>query len=222
MVSGYFTRVARQALDTGPKLYVVTNRYVAPRSPGAAARSPEAPLFADSDSGGINLVAELPSRPSPRQTIRAENMGATAPAPVTGDAQARVVVSPVPAAPIADERDGPTVRQRSGAPYDDPHTTDSAAALGPETRDETHAPFRLEHQTGSDRLMPPTAPAAGRNDVRARTPESADSPSIHVHIGRIDVRAIQPPEPKAAPALRTPLRTPSLEAHLRARDRGNA
>jgi hypothetical protein len=42
---------------------------------------------------------------------------------------------------------------------------------------------------------------------------------VYVHIGRIDVRAVDTPVPKS-PAAHSALRKPSLEAHLRSRDRG--
>jgi hypothetical protein len=48
---------------------------------------------------------------------------------------------------------------------------------------------------------------------------TGDPGPVYVHIGRIDVRAVDAPAPKAQPAPRAALGKPSLEAHLRARDR---
>jgi hypothetical protein len=48
---------------------------------------------------------------------------------------------------------------------------------------------------------------------------ASEPPVVHVHIGRIDVRAIPPAPAPVAPRVQHP-RRPSLEEHLRARDEG--
>ncbi len=219
-MSGYFTRVARLALDADPKLQAVTNRFIAPRAPATAKMAPDALLF-DEHSGGEDAATELPPHRS-QHAVRAGSALASEP-PTAGDLDVRSAESTPSFAPMP----GRTPRQpasprRSTAPPGDSPAPDTAAAPAPGRRDETRTQLRLEQPAGGARLMPPAASPASRIDMRPPPADSAAPPSIHVHIGRIDVRAIQPPAPKVVPALRTPLRKPSLEAHLRARDRGSA
>jgi hypothetical protein len=57
---------------------------------------------------------------------------------------------------------------------------------------------------------------------RDATPTAQEPPTIHVHIGRIDVRAVQPtaPAPPAPPKSR--LQRPTLEVYLRNYERGRS
>jgi hypothetical protein len=69
-------------------------------------------------------------------------------------------------------------------------------------------------------LEPERRPVAAGIVERLETPRQTEPPAVHVHIGRIDVRAVETPAPpKPPPGRRTP-RAPSLEEHLRARERG--
>lgn len=89
--------------------------------------------------------------------------------------------------------------------------------------------IRSEHRGREARLLPaqPVAPheaarrSAGAFENAHKTVRPDEPGPVYVHIGRIDVRAVDAPAPRAPQAAaRTAIRKPSLEAHLRARDRG--
>jgi hypothetical protein len=66
---------------------------------------------------------------------------------------------------------------------------------------------------------PPSYPPAGAAQSHPSTPRIERVPdATYIHIGRIDVRAVDAPAPKPPPA-RSAMPRPTLEAHLRARDR---
>jgi hypothetical protein len=71
-------------------------------------------------------------------------------------------------------------------------------------------------------VRPPTAVRNAAGTFAGLRSESASNEPgpVYVHIGRIDVRAVSAPAVKAPVATRPAMRKPSLEAHLRARDRG--
>ncbi len=73
-----------------------------------------------------------------------------------------------------------------------------------------HHPAAMPPRARAERIQPDATPAA------------LEPPTIHVHIGRIDVRAAHPaaPAPPAPPKSR--LQRPTLEAYLRSRERGRS
>jgi hypothetical protein len=66
----------------------------------------------------------------------------------------------------------------------------------------------------------PVPPPAAHRVHSEFSPEGPSAPTVVVHIGRVDVRAVHPPAPPAAPRANTSTGT-SLEEHLRARDRSH-
>lgn len=67
--------------------------------------------------------------------------------------------------------------------------------------------------------LPPVRPLVQADDLTEQLTQPAPPPTIHIHIGRITVRAVQaPPKPQAAPA---PAEKMSLDEYLKSRARGS-
>jgi hypothetical protein len=132
----------------------------------------------------------MPDRPHPPRDAR---NGPSGPWDVGDDADARLV----PLAP-ASTRDA----------------AQPAAELAP-PGDAPRLPPSVDHR-------PPAAPALARAERihRDATPAAQEPPTILVHIGRIDVRAVQSPATAPPTLLKSRLQRPTLEAYLRNRERG--
>lgn len=207
-MSAFFTRLCTRVLGMTTELRPVVNRYTAAdqRTDQSAAGylSPrrQAETFAileDSDSHRTSLPQDV------RHFVPVEN-AADLREDVARDAE-HADERAVGAAP-GDERivNGPR----------------RAALDRPERENEMPKP---ESPHDRRRLMPPASisrPGMQQNIVFATElqQKQANSSTVHVHIGRIDVRAVSAAPEKKAPS-RATMRLPSLEAHLRARDRGS-
>jgi len=213
-VSGYFARALERALGESKSVRPARNRYqlglagdetpalrsewfehhtVADREPPPEAARPQ-PAAQERREGdtpaGARLAPPLPLATIPHETTRlVESEPPVRPA----SKRARVAEPRVPGASLVD------VLQRPDEPR---------ARAQPQRSVEP-------------RLLPVQRPAPQPTigDAFAHPAASRHEPApVHVHIGRIDLRAADAPPPKK-PAPERAMRRPSLEEHLRARER---
>jgi hypothetical protein len=116
-----------------------------------------------------------------------------------------ITVAVSPSAPAAGPIERQAIQQDDLLPVAPAQQSrvDEPAARGVESALRPKSAERIVKQAE----MPPTAP------TRGPTPPSEAPPSIHVSIGRIEVRAIQPPVPTVEKRKQPQL---SLEAYLQA------
>lgn len=225
-MSGYFARVTERVFGDETSVRPARNRYQ------IALAGDEAPALSSERFERRAVTDRAPSpeaaRPQPERH-----------APSEGDAPAGARLAPsVPLATIPREsmrlvESEPPVRSASKrAPVAEPRDAASRAEV-PERVDEPRAraqPQRsVEPQRSAEprrslepRLLPVRRPAPPTTigEALARPPASRHEPApVHVHIGRIDLRAAEAPPPQK-PVTERAMRRPSLEEHLRARERG--
>jgi hypothetical protein len=214
----YLQRLTERVFGRGAQLVPATNRYLIGRAPLAP--------FDDELPERVELSAEartpidLGIRMREPRAHASRNSEAPLPEPTASIGRA---------AKLLERGD---VSSRLAAHVDDPFArpaTPAPAIDAPRERPAgttTAAPATARHRSADAaahaRLLPrsPATPAASLGAAPvAPVREREEPPTVHVHIGRIDVRAVQTPAPRAQPA-RSPLQPPSLDEHLRARDRG--
>lgn len=218
-MSAYFARVANRLLNVGPTLRPTANRYlVALRDddPSVEARRRETPIRP-------RFAATIETPPPPAgATGVADAAGA---AGATGAAAGpRTTQRAADDTALPDPLDGPAEERAIRAVP----SVERVSLMPPPAREERAEPVQraLVHEPQAPRaarlfpLEPPRRSAATGLGERLETPSRVEPPSVHVHIGRIDVRAVEAPAPAKAPPTRGVLRAPSLADHLRARERG--
>jgi hypothetical protein len=206
----YFARMAQRATGQPSSLL--------PRIPSFY----EGTTPSEVESGSVQLAPpEEPTAPPPSAEI--EVKAPTEPRPRTRDAEPRPVFSPK-SAPSEEARPVESRATRASAPEEPPSKTavevrsqaaraseprpvESRSVEGRPTEDRPTEPRGIEPRPPESfrprAQQQPEAPAP-----RALAPESqvvvtAAAPTIRVHIGRVDVRAVfpaPPPVPRAAPA----------------------
>ena len=220
-MSGFLGRVFERTLGSGAQLRPVTNRWSISRAPD---RSLEISSSTDSAPRALPRAARNDStRNASAYAVDAHLASSRA------DADAALPVIPSEAPKPRSRRTDVTNRVDASVILSEAQKARSRRTGETNGADRTHESdrdvARREIQLDrSPRLLPQqpapaiaTRPAAaGARETVARAPESAP---VYVHIGRIDVRAVDAPVPKS-PAAHSALRKPSLEAHLRSRDRG--
>ncbi len=204
-MTAFLTRVAERALGRGNALRPVVNRYlVAVRDDDARGTLAPANVPAVTPNGG-SVKLETPLRVGrgdapPRDDARARIDAGV----VTADAAA--VRQPTPAAASAE------------LVHLMPQPADSARAEAERSQPDRAQPERVSSQVRTEPRLLPLERAPASIIERAPSGAPAEPPTVHVHIGRIDVRAIEASPAKPAPD-RTAPRGPSLAEHLRARER---
>lgn len=206
-MSGFLKRVAERALGRADALRPAANRYlIAVRDDDAggmpAVENGPAPASGGAEYGDSPLRSERYDRPV--RTDAPERIGATSGAVPAPDVQQQ---TPVPgAATAAPLRLVPWL------------TAPESASHHPERAQPQSEPAPMRTET---RLLPlerSAASGAPAGIERVPSATAAEPPAVHVHIGRIDIRAIDAPPAKPTPE-RTGPRGPSLAEHLRARER---
>jgi hypothetical protein len=222
-MTAFLARVADRALGRGNTMRPAVNRYlIAMRADdaGEAVAAPDAATMRpERDSG--NVDASLP----------VARYGA--PAHTDADAPPRALESPERAAAPADSaaaafrlvqpRPDHGTRHASGERLErqPPQPERAPLSVSIEQRGDDRPVVPSPPLRNDPRLLPlqqPTAVAAAGIIERVPAAAAAEPPTVHVHIGRIDVRAIDAPPAKTAPERAAP-RGPSLAEHLRARER---
>ena len=133
------------------------------------------------------------------------------------DTAPRTIDAPSP--PIA--RDAPSnAPVREGARPADPARAPAtdAAELAPAPSAARPPAVTAVGRGSHDALVPPASPSTRRMARERDTAPLGSEPTVHVTIGRVDVRAVFPPVP-ASPHPVPPRETRSLEEYLRRRDR---
>ncbi len=227
-MNGFLARVVDRTLGNGVSLRPVTNRWSISRAPG---------LPLETSSAAEPDTRTIPSR----ERGDARNDGARSAARHTGDTRlvdGRVDadVAP-PVAPsrgrrhsaggrstdVAERVDEPAVVRGAGRPQPADGRAPDGGYGADRTRESAGDVADLEARRAPRLLPQQAAPAIAARPAAAATRQTvarATEPApVYVHIGRIDVRAVEAPVPKSSP-VRAPLRAPSLESHLRSRDRG--
>lgn len=242
-MSGFFMRIAQRVLGGGVSLRPATNRYLIalqPREHGIL-RDPSVDEHTLPPQASRSDVRPLRSDPrEPRSVSPQFEKGRTEDPPHSGGALVdsspsvevplsvaalpSVNTSPLVATPLLNES-RPKGAVAPPSPRDTPlHEAEHVAKTPIGAGNERLAPAAAPQQRlGEPRLLPLERPARFANGggltERSGLAQRSELPPVHVHIGRVDVRAISAPQPKAPPA-RTPMRKPSLAEHLRARERG--
>jgi hypothetical protein len=222
-VSGYFAGVVKRLFGVDPTLRPVTNRYLAARRIGDVQASLPSSALEEHDGpqDAIDDRSDSAARPS-TLARSADVQGVEAPQGVgTRRRQDEVAPSPGSGRSERGARSATIALERVLAEQPTQRETRNEAAGSRVVKARTFATEAM-HEA---RLLPPESVLAAVPPARLRDfspgPAGSDSTTVHVHIGRIDVRAVEAPVPKTLPA-RPSMRKPSLEAHLIARDRGIA
>lgn len=92
-------------------------------------------------------------------------------------------------------------------------------ARGPATLQPVRAAAARRRRDGLE-SAPPLAQARREPVAGSESDDAPETPTVHVHIGRIDVRAVQSPDRRSVAPKTSTLVKPSLDAHLQKRDRG--
>jgi len=209
LTDGFFTRLARRSVGDGPRLVPAPRSRYEP-GPDAAQRpnTPGPPTPPPAVAPAPRSAG--PSAPRTDPLGRAALVASAAedpPAQLTGVGEMRPDAGERPVgAPGAESTVPGAVRWE----HEEPLVTGLLLSARP-------GPMSLEDPGGP--VLTTSAPTSpGRRDV-PNAPGAAGEPTVHVHIGRIDVRAVHPPARPPEPARPRPPR-PDLADHLRARDDG--
>lgn len=198
-MSDFLTSLAGRTLGTIPVVVPRQRSRFEPASPGETSAFNEAST--ESAAASPRAVSE-PHRPTHRAETSASSKSSTAP-PASQPASRPLVSTPdLPAAFIAAAR-------IESAPTNTAQPTASPAL-------KSNSP---ENASTSGRVVPATAQltprAIHRDSPPATLPKKENAPTIHVSIGRVEVRAIQRVEkPPPPPPAVTPPRN-SLGSYLR-------
>ncbi len=225
-MNGFLARVVERTLGSGAPLRPVTNRW-------SISSARDLPLEISSGAEPTRALPSQQRRDARNDTARSATVHADDAHLVSSRVDVDVAIPVIPSRGRLQSADGRATEVTNRV--DAPVILSEAPKARSRRTDGTYGADRpLESdrdlarpETGLDRaprLLPQQAapaiaarPAAtGARETVARAPEPAP---VYVHIGRIDVRAVDAPVPKSTPA-HPVLRGPSLEAHLRSRDRG--
>jgi hypothetical protein len=223
-MSAFLARVAGRALGRGNAMRPAVNRYLiavrADDAGDALAATDTATVRPERDSRNVDAALSVARYDAP------------APSDVDAARSSRANEAPERTAASADSAAAFRL-----VPARQDHSTSTRAAgeaLEREPAQAKRAPPSTPVQAGSDdrpvvaspplrndpRLLPLERPqaVAASGIIEHVAAGAAEPPTVHVHIGRIDVRAVDAPQPKGAPE-RSAQRGPSLAEHLRARER---
>jgi hypothetical protein len=234
-VSGYLRQLARQA--TGEHVPGQPRPLLQPNSPG--------PVRGETDTGLVEAYEERsepreeadhpptrakPSRPSTvtpsSQPVFAtpERLPPQPPADLNHDSARQRGTDPAPATPstLQPRLDAIEILLPAQSRDKSPGGQDDHKVAAAADRDTTeHAPVPVRPATATTPLQ--ASPARNddrrreRNDDRRKPEPAAPTPEVHIHIGRVELTALQTPHPKSAPRS-TGKKPMSLDDYLRQRD----
>jgi hypothetical protein len=188
----------------------------APAAPPAA-RDRELELFETDDSlpaAAQAAALPVPSAQERRQEVHSEQNGPPPPEP-------RRAIEPLTAPPhaIVSERPPAAPARRRQPVHHFPTRPAAIAIAAAEALRDSRADSPTQGARADDSPYPPAAAPAPMSDGPAMTSQSA--PTIKVHIGRIEVRAVMAaPPPAARPPAAKPVPSLALKDYLKHRREG--
>jgi len=210
-MNGYLSRIAASTLQPAQLRPIAANRFT-------ARREPETEWIATDAPGAERAIAHASVAADDSKDANAATMS-------NADRVARPEPTspPPPTAPFAREKSSAARVPTPDMPARESRHDVERLIVVPVTRRNTPV-FIEQNETREPRALvssPDRAPARrpAQTPPVASLPPAADD-IVHIHIGRIDVRAMTP-APTPARARRTPV-TSALDAHLRDRDGGRA